>query len=159
MLLTLQSSRRFLPGVWATIPIDPLVLAGCGEGCEFTDSVRMGAWCEWVCPQTPGARERCHRSEAKELGGCGPRGAGTGQRWPLPSPLFREFPAGVALSQALGQWQRYGPSPEARCPLRPYVPDSGSLLSPGSFSPQESGKGHEGGTETTWGPMALKRQE
>lgn len=57
-------------------PRCPLVLAGCGEGCEFTDSVRMGAWCEWVCPQTPGARERCHRSEAKELGGCGPRGAG-----------------------------------------------------------------------------------
>ena len=144
--------------VLATIPMDPLVSASWEEACEFLDSVRIGAWCGGL-PPTPGAGERRCTWEAKGLGGRAPRGAGRSQRRPVPSPLFWERPAGVALSQAPGRRGRCGLSPEAGSQVRPQVPDLGSLLPSGSSSPQESGKSHEGGTETTWGPMALKRQE
>ena len=112
-----------------------------------------------VCPRTPAAGEQRGTWEAKGLGGRAPRGAGRSRHRPVPSPLFWERPAGVALSQPPGRRGRCGLFPEAGSQVRPQVPDSGSLLPLGSSSPQESGKSHEGGTETTWGPMALKRQE
>lgn len=134
-----------------TAAVDPWVLASWREGRELLDAVQVGTW--WGGLPADPTVPRSTIALAEKAGSLRPT-------WSGEEPaLLWERPAGGALSQAPGRRRQYRPSLEAGSHFTPQARDLGSRPRPESSSPQESGKGHEEGIETAWGPVALKPQE